>query len=122
VLRQLREAVGLRDLSRTGGERKAPAKAAVVAPQFKQYREADGRFYFKLVAADGRTLLQSLGHASARDAGQLIARLKHDGGSSLAHAESLGVHLGTELLGKLAEGVAMEEVVGVLATFIEDDA
>src|SRR5690606_34901820 len=58
LLRELRDAVGLRDLSQgTGGtRRKAQAKAAL--PQFKQYREADGRFHFKLVAADGSLLLQ----------------------------------------------------------------
>src|SRR5690606_16978174 len=51
LLRELRDAVGLRDLSQaTGGARKAtPAKVAL--PQFKQYREADGRFHFKLVDA-----------------------------------------------------------------------
>ena len=34
----------------------AAAKAKVALPTFKQYREADGRFYFKLAAADGRVL------------------------------------------------------------------
>lgn len=43
---------------------------------FKQYRESDGQFYFKLTDGAGALLLQSDGFASPRDAGQLIARLK----------------------------------------------
>ncbi len=75
-LAELRHAVGLRNL----GERSESAslettKAAL--PQFKQYREkADGRFYFKLTAADGGLLVQSHGFDAPKDAGQLIATLK----------------------------------------------
>ena len=53
------------------------AKAAGSAlPSFKQYRESDGRFYFKLVDGRGRLLLQSTGYAAAKEAGQAIGRLK----------------------------------------------
>ncbi len=45
-------------------------------PSFKQYRESDGQFYFKLVDGRGRLLLQSTGYAAAKEAGQAIARLK----------------------------------------------
>ena len=45
-------------------------------PSFKQYREADGKFYFKLLAADGRLLLQSTGFAAPKEAGQAIAQLQ----------------------------------------------
>jgi tryptophanyl-tRNA synthetase len=82
-LRELRAAVGLRDLGArdpgqaTSGDAAAkPAQA--VLPVFKQYREADGKFHFKL--ADGeRVLLQSRGFDSPKDAGQRIAALKRDG-------------------------------------------
>ncbi|MBX3657360.1 MAG: tryptophan--tRNA ligase [Ramlibacter sp.] len=72
---ELRHAVGLRNLgSRAAG---AADKAARVAlPVFKQYREADGKFYFKLVDAGGTLLLQSPAFDSPREPGQLIARLK----------------------------------------------
>ena len=77
ALRALREAVGLRDLSRSGGDTgKAATKAGL--PAFKQYRETDGRFYFKLVDGD-RVLLQSGGFDSPKDAGQRIAALRRDG-------------------------------------------
>ena len=80
-LREVRAAVGLRPLT-SGTTPAAPAKTAKLAkPSFKQYREADGQFYFKLVAADGRLLLQSTGFGSPKDAGQTIARLQQDSGS-----------------------------------------
>lgn len=55
------------------------AKPKSISPLFKQYREADGLFYFKLASADGRVLLQSAGFETGRDAGRCIARLKAEG-------------------------------------------
>ncbi|MDC8785564.1 tryptophan--tRNA ligase [Roseateles koreensis] len=87
LLAQAREAVGLRSfvavapLPAKGNAGKA-AKHAL--PVVKQYREADGQFYFKLNAADGTLLLQSLGFAEGREAGQWVARLKRDGLDALA--------------------------------------
>jgi len=76
LLAELRHAVGLRDLADVAGKDTAAAVARAVLPQFKQYREADGRFYFKLTDSDGTLLLQSTGFDSPRDAGQLIAVIK----------------------------------------------
>jgi tryptophanyl-tRNA synthetase len=45
---------------------------------FKQYREADGRFHFKLVDGE-RVLLLSRGFESPKDAGARIAALRRDG-------------------------------------------
>ena len=120
TLQALRAAVGLRDLSQVtaGGARKV-AKTAL--PNFKQYRESDGRFYFKLVDGD-RLLLQSVGHDSARTAGQLIGRLKQEGGAALHHAGNAAVHLGEDLIGHLHEGVELTEVVEALAQFAAEDA
>ncbi len=76
---ELRHAVGLRNLA-AGPTAPSKGKAAKAAlPAFKQYREADGRHYFKLVDAGGRLLAQSTGFDSPKDAGQTIARLKQDG-------------------------------------------
>lgn len=72
---ELRQAVGLRNLATlAAGAKKEKAKASL--PSFKQYREADGQFYFKLVDAQGKLLLQSRGFASPKEAGQCIAQLK----------------------------------------------
>ena len=72
----LREAVGLRDLANaaTAGSKPAAKKTAVL-PAFKQYREADGTFHFKLVQGE-RVLLQGGGFASPRDAGLRIAAIR----------------------------------------------
>ena len=75
LLREMRHAVGLRNLAAVAAVgRKDKAKTAL--PSFKQYREADGLFYFKFVDAQGRLLLQSTGFASPKEAGQCIAALK----------------------------------------------
>jgi len=76
LLKELRHAVGLRDLSSAGDAPKAVAAAKAALPLFKQYREKDGRFYFKLLDGEGTLLVQSEGFDSPRDAGQLIAVLK----------------------------------------------
>lgn len=118
LLRELRDAVGLRDLSRRAGdEPRTTAAKKTAMPQFKQYRESDGRFHFKLVDAGGKLLLRSAGHESARECGQLIARLRRSGGAGLHHVESVGVHLGATVLGELAAGAAVEEVIEALARF-----
>ena len=102
LLAQLRDAVGLRDLGRVA----VPAAAGAAAirsepPQFKQYREADGRFYFKLVDGD-RVLLQSHGFDAPREAGQSIARLRR---GELAPAQAPA---------ELGEGVTLADVQAAL--------
>jgi tryptophanyl-tRNA synthetase len=76
---RLREAAGLRPLDRIPATPTAKPKAQA-KPQFKQYREADGLFYFKLVGSDGHLLLQSRSFASAREAGQAVAGIKNGEG------------------------------------------
>jgi len=82
---ELRHAVGLRNLAaQAGGSKGKAAKAAL--PSFKQYREADGKFYFKLVNAAGKLLLQSQGFNSPKEAGQMIRWLR-EGRGRLPNAE-----------------------------------
>jgi len=90
LLQRLRAAVGLRPLTAMQAPAQGASKAGKAAlPVFKQYREADGKFYFKLVAADGRLLLQSTGFDAPREAGQAIARLQKDAGALQAMAQQL---------------------------------
>ena len=77
---RLRHAVGLRDLRSQGAEHKEKSSKAAL-PSFKQYRESDGRFYFKLVDAQGKLLLQSPGYASPKEAGQVVKALQQDDGA-----------------------------------------
>ncbi|WOI46038.1 tryptophan--tRNA ligase [Acidovorax sp. BLS4] len=96
-MRDLRGAVGLRSLRTAALAAPAQAKPAKAAlPSFKQYREADGKFYFKLVAADGRVLLQSTGFDAPRDAGQAIARLQKEAGALQALTACLVPQQGVE--------------------------
>ncbi|VTU25615.1 Tryptophan--tRNA ligase [Variovorax sp. PBS-H4] len=82
---ELRHAVGLRNLAAAGSRGTARPKAARAArPAFKQYRDKDGLFYFKLLDEHGSQLLQSLGFASPQDAGRAIGTLREQRGAALA--------------------------------------
>ena len=81
---RLRSAVGLRQLALQGPAADAGKTDKVALPGFKQYREKDGQFYFKLSAPDGTVLLQSRAFASGKDAGQAIARLQREGRDALS--------------------------------------
>jgi tryptophanyl-tRNA synthetase len=77
-MKELRYSVGLRDL-RNKTETKIVADEKPALPVFKQYREKDGKFYFKLSHANGNTLLQSKGFENPREAGSFLAKIKSEG-------------------------------------------
>jgi tryptophanyl-tRNA synthetase len=108
---RLRHAVGLRPLNDMVQAASTKVDKAAL-PSFKQYREKDGQFYFKLADAKGRLLLQSLGFASPRDCGQTIAQLKDSGysASPSLHAQA-----------RVADGVAAAEVDAALHALREAD-
>ncbi len=86
-LKELRHAVGLRRMVASGAVlAKADVADKVALPVFKQYREADGQFYFKLTTADGSLLLQSQAFAEGREAGGWVKRFKQEGPAALAGA------------------------------------
>ena len=72
---ELRQAVGLRDLASQASVAARPDEK-IALPSFKQYRDTDNRFYFKLLEGNGDLLVQSSGFDSPKDAGQMIAVLK----------------------------------------------
>ena len=119
LLEALRHAVGLRDL-RTQAAASGGAKAKAALPQFKQYREKDGRFYFKLLAADGAELMYSVAHDSPRDAGERIAELKREGATALRPAQGEGLHLGGQTVGRLVAGATLQAVAAALAALGDD--
>ena len=99
---RLRQAVGLRSLAAqsTGG----PAKAAKTASAaFKQYREADGQFYFKLLDAKGALLLQSTGFANPNEAAQVMAQLKAGGASAMPACKAF--------IASVADAAALDEAL-----------
>ncbi|WP_374601448.1 tryptophan--tRNA ligase [Niveibacterium sp.] len=109
LLAELRQAVGLRPMVAAPTAKAVEAVKAAAKPVFKQYREADGRFYFKLTDPQGRLLLQSEGFDGGRDAGQWVGRLKSEGAAALAGAP---VHA--------ADGVSADEIAAALASFSEE--
>ncbi|WP_048442042.1 tryptophan--tRNA ligase [Caenimonas sp. SL110] len=102
-MNELREAVGLRNLASTPAAKKDKAAKSAL-PSFKQYREADGRHYFKLVDASGRLLAQSTGFDSPQDAGRVIGQLKRNEAGAAQGQLSL------------ADGVSQNDVDTALAT------
>ena len=108
---ELRRAVGLKAFTEGAAARAAAKKAEKKAKAvFKQYREKDGRFYFKLISPAGEELLVSTGFDSGRDAGVWVGRLKKEGEAALEGAPVV-----------FAEGVARDAVAAALLTFIEDE-
>jgi tryptophanyl-tRNA synthetase len=82
---RLRHAVGLRRLAVAAASASIKSGKTATA-SFKQYREKDGKFYFKLVDAGGDVLLQSLAFESPKVAGQTIANLLQQGAAALDSA------------------------------------
>jgi tryptophanyl-tRNA synthetase len=100
-MRELRHAVGLRALA-LGSAAPVAKEAKTALPSFKQYREKDGQFYFKLVDSKGQVLLQSLGFASPKEAGQTIARLQSEGPDALAELKTT-LEFAPQTAGSLSE-------------------
>ena len=112
LLAELRHAVGLRPMLAVPQAKAAKVQAGKSElPVFKQYREADGQFYFKLTTADGALLLQSQAFAEGREAGGWVKRFKTDGAAVLGDAPV-----------SLAEGVAGEVVQAALAALQAHEA
>ena len=101
-LAELRAAVGLRALQgdKTGSPKKADKSARV--GRFVTFREKDGHFHFRFLAADGEQLLLSVPFASPQQAAQWINVLKKlgespdllwgEGDFELRRSEHLGGH------------------------------
>lgn len=116
---QLRAAVGLRSLVSVADAAAGDDLRKRAKPSFKQYRDSDGQFYFKLVAGDGRVLLQSAAHDSPRSAGQCIAQLRGEAGRGLNQIEALALKLGDAVIGELAEGATLDDVIDALTALTE---
>ena len=84
---ELRHAVGLRDLRSASASPKAAKTSKAALPGFKQYRESDGKFYFKLQESAGRVLLQSTGFATPQEAAKAIALLREQDALALGQMQ-----------------------------------
>jgi tryptophanyl-tRNA synthetase len=78
-LGELREAVGLRSFRETTQTVSAPKKKASKGARFVSFREDDGSFRFRLLAADGEQLLLSRLFADGKAAGAVTKQLQQGG-------------------------------------------
>ncbi|MDE2402388.1 MAG: tryptophan--tRNA ligase [Burkholderiales bacterium] len=106
-LADLRHAVGLRPMVAVVPSKATKAAAKSEVPVFKQYREADGHFYFKLTAADGALLMQSRAFIEGREAGAWVKRFKTEGAVALDGAPV-----------EVAAGVDSQQVEAALAMLV----
>lgn len=75
-LNELREAVGLRSFVKQTQVAATTKKKAAKAARFVSFREDDGSFRFRLLAADGEQLLLSRNFADGKTAGQVTKQLQ----------------------------------------------
>jgi len=96
LIKKLRYAVGLRNLAQVNQRQQSSSDKKITLPQFKQYRETDGCFYFKLIDEMGDVLVQSEAFVSPRQAGQQVATLKQAEQETDLHHLSLNLHVPAE--------------------------
>ncbi|MBD8120150.1 MULTISPECIES: tryptophan--tRNA ligase [Pseudomonas] len=78
-LGELREAVGLRSFRTAAHAVTATKKKATKGARFVSFREDDGSFRFRLLAADGEQLLLSRNFADGKAAGAVTKQLQQGG-------------------------------------------
>ncbi len=117
-LGELREAVGLRSFRSDVQSTQASKKKAAKGARFVSFREDDGSFRFRLLAADGEQLLLSKHFADGKTAGQVSKRLQD--GSALdvrVDGNSFAVWLDDETVGQspvFTDAAACERAVAQL--------
>jgi len=110
LMQELRHAVGLRKLQASVPLTGKVKAVKTTGPSFKQYREADGLFYFKFLGADGKLLMQSRGFVSPKEAAQAIVSLQQQGADAVPALQSkLDVVPGVEML-ELAAALHLQTV------------
>jgi tryptophanyl-tRNA synthetase len=118
LLAELRDAIGLRSgasalaSAAAGGARPRAAKP----PRFASFRDADGRFRFRLLSGDGEALLLSVPFADPKASGALQQRLRSLGGPAavvVAAADGLVLEVDGETAGSLpaSEGEGADRVL-----------
>ncbi|AZY48700.1 tryptophan--tRNA ligase [Bordetella avium] len=78
LMERVRDAVGLRTLSAGPAVAKVGKKTAAKGARFVSFRDSDGSFRFRLLAADGEELLLSANYADPKAAGALMRRLQEE--------------------------------------------
>ncbi|MFA5491042.1 MAG: tryptophan--tRNA ligase [Candidimonas sp.] len=87
-MEQLRAAVGLRITAAAAPAAAKPSAKSAKAARFVTFRDEDGGFRFRLLAADGSELLLSEPFSDAREAGAAIKHMQSTPFDELARAQS----------------------------------
>ena len=92
MMRELREAVGLRNLNAQAPGKEAPVKKEKgKGARFVSFRDEDGGFRFRFLAADGEELLLSQRFADPKEAGALMRRLQAESPETVLQATAEGL-------------------------------
>ena len=90
-MQELRQAVGLRNLEAGSGAKAAqPKKEKGKGARFVSFRDEDGGFRFRLLAADGEELLLSQRFADPKEAGAAMRRLQAEPADAALQADGQG--------------------------------
>ncbi|MDH0683359.1 MULTISPECIES: tryptophan--tRNA ligase [Achromobacter] len=119
-MQELREAVGLRTLgaAATAGKSAQGKKEKSKGARFVSFRDEDGGFRFRLLAADGEELLLSQRFADPKEAGALMRRLQSEPADSVlqAHAQGYAVVIDGVTVATAPEGAQGEPAAGIART------
>jgi len=108
LMQRLREAVGLRSLSLVPEPQHQVAhgkSAADKKPRFVSFRETDGRFRFRLIAANGQELFLSDAFARAQDAGAAQKALVDQRFAHEDAQDGVRIQTGDQSIGTVAAAV-----------------
>ena len=121
-IQEIRQAVGLRSVP-TAAPKTATKKAAKSA-RFVSFRDEQGQFRFRLIAASGEELLLSKAFANPKDAGLSSKRLvdiEVDSALQLDADGRFSLQLDNELIAESIAGASIEAVKDSLAQMRESD-
>jgi tryptophanyl-tRNA synthetase len=115
AIERLREAVGLRNLNAGAAKKAAKAEKAARGARFVSFREKDGSFRFRLMAADGNELLTSIPYADAKQAGAVVKHLPADAALQVQGDGFVAVLDGVAVAAS-AQGATLEAAQAALAS------
>lgn len=121
-IQEIRQAVGLRSVPTATP--KAATKKAVKSARFVSFRDEQGQFRFRLIAASGEELLLSKAFANPKDAGLSSKRLvdiEVDSALQLDADGRFSLQLDNELIAESIAGASIEAVKDSLAQMRESD-
>lgn len=119
AMERLREAVGLRNLNAGAVKKAAKVDKAIKGARFVSFREKDGSFRFRLMAADGNELLTSIAYADAKQAGAVVKRLPADAALQM-QGEGFVAQIDGVTVAQSAVGAALDQAQAALASLVQD--